>query len=104
MPLLLTMLSVLALWAFLTALVVGLLLILKPLEAIRGSLQRITAGVRAIERETAPILDLSERLPGAAAMLRGALDPLAGRLRGFDATLERGLPALRDRLRDERGR
>ena len=98
MPLLLTMLSVLALWAFLTALVVGLLLVFKPLESIRGHLERITAGVRAIERETAPILALGEQLPGAAAVLRESLDPLAGRLRGLDATLERGLPTLRDRL------
>ena len=104
MPLLLTMLSALALWAFLATLVVGLLLVLKALESIRGQLVRITAGVRAIERETAPILALSEQLPGAAAVLHESLDPLAPRLHAFDATLERGLPALRDRLRDERGR
>ena len=98
MPLLLTMLSVLALWAFLTALVVGLLLVLKPLESIRRNLGQITTGVRAIERETSPLGALSEQLPGAATALRGSLDPLGRRLRGFDATLERGLPALRDRL------
>ena len=98
MSLLLTMLSVLALWGFLTALVVGLLLVLKPLESIRGHLQRITAGVRAIERETSPIQALSEQLPGAASALRAALDPLAGRLRGLDVALERALPTLRDRL------
>ena len=94
MLLLLTILSVLALWAFLTALVVGLLLILKPLESIRGSLQRITAGVRAIERETSPILALGEQLPGAAALLRESLEPLGRRLHGFDATLERARPRL----------
>src|SRR6266542_3785514 len=47
MPLLLTMVSVLAVWAFLTTLVVGLVLIFKPLEAVRGHVQRILAGVRA---------------------------------------------------------
>ena len=98
MPLLLTILSLLALWAFLTALVVGLLLVLKPLESIRGSLQRITAGVRAIERETTPIRALGEQLPGAASALRASLDPLALRLRSLDAALERALPTLRDRL------
>ena len=99
MPLLLTILSVLALWAFLTTLVVGLLLVFKPLESIRGSLQRITAGVRAIERETSPILTLGEQLPGAAALLREALDPLGRRLHAFDATLERELPRLAQALR-----
>jgi hypothetical protein len=92
------MLSVLALWAFLTALVAGLLLVLKPLESIRGNLQRITFGVRAIERETTPIQTLSEQLAGAASALRASLDPLASRLRGLDAALERALPTLRDRL------
>ena len=99
MLLLLTRLSLLALWAFLTTLVVGLLLVLKPLESIRGSLQRITAGVRAIERETSPILALGEQLPGAAALLRESLEPLDRRLHGFDATLERGLPRLAQALR-----
>jgi hypothetical protein len=89
MPLLLTILSVLAVWALLATLVVGLLLILKPLESIRGHLERITAGVRAIERETSPIADLGRRLPGAVGMLRETLHPLASRLKTFDAALER---------------
>jgi hypothetical protein len=73
--------------------------VLKPLESIRGHLQRITAGVRAIERETSPILALGEQLPGAAALLRESLDPLGRRLHAFDATLERALPRLAQALR-----
>jgi hypothetical protein len=55
MPLLLTILSVAALWSFLTLLVFGLLLIRKGLESVRGHLERITMGVRAIDRQTAPL-------------------------------------------------
>ena len=55
MPLLLTMLSVLTLWSFLMLLVFGLLLVRKVLESVRGNMERITMGVRAIERQTAPL-------------------------------------------------
>ena len=79
MVLLLTMVSVLALWAFLTELVVGLLLVFKTLESIRGMLGRIVAGVRAIERETAPVDRLAGDLPGAAGEMRTALKALAER-------------------------
>ena len=98
MYLLLTMVSVLALWAFLTALVVGLLLVLKPLEAIRGNMQRIAAGVRAIEQQTAPLADLGRRLPAAAEGARDALDPFTQQLQRFDQTIERHQRTLR-RLR-----
>ena len=55
MTLILAILSVLMLWVFLGLLVIGLLLILKSLESVRTSLEKITAGVRAIEQETAPL-------------------------------------------------
>lgn len=55
MALLLTLLSVLAFWAFLTVLVIALLLIRKVLEAVRRSLEQVTMGVRAIEVQTAPL-------------------------------------------------
>jgi hypothetical protein len=77
MTVLLTMVSVLALWAFLTELVVGLLLVFKTLESIRGALQQIAFGVRAIERETAPLDRLADDLPRAAEELHGALSGLA---------------------------
>jgi uncharacterized protein YoxC len=53
--LLLTILSVLAALSFLFLLVVGLLLIYKPLEGIRGTMESITMGVRAIEKQTVPL-------------------------------------------------
>jgi uncharacterized protein YoxC len=53
--LLLTILSVLALWAFLTVVIIALLAIRKTLEAIRRSLEQITMGVRAIEVQTIPL-------------------------------------------------
>ena len=77
MAVLLTVVSVLALWAFLTELVVGLLLVFKTLESIRGTLERITFGVRAIERETAPVDRLVVDLPRAAEEVHGALSQLA---------------------------
>ncbi len=98
MPLLLTMVSALAVWAFLTTLVVGLVLIFKPLEAVRGHVQRILAGVRAIETETSPLLDLTKRLPDAAATLRESLDPLAARLGEFEQAVDYNARTLR-RLR-----
>ena len=101
MPLLLTILSVLALWAFLTLLVVGLLFIFKALEAIRTHLQRITMGVRAIEQETAPLGALAADLGPATRDLRGALDALAARLGGPGQRLDGAAPALRRLLGGE---
>ena len=75
-PLLLAMLSVLALWAFLTELVVGLLLVFKALDAIRGALGRIAMGVRAIAQQTAPVDRLADEVSGA-------LDEIATPLRAL---------------------
>lgn len=66
MIVLLTMLSVLALWMFLTELIVALLLVFKALESIRALLEHIAMGVRAIERESAPLGRLAHELPVAA--------------------------------------
>ena len=99
MPLLLTILSALAVWALLTLLVIGLLLIFKPLEAIRGHLQKINAGVRAIERETAPLEALAGELGPATRELHDALGGLAQHLRAVDAKLTTAVPALRAALR-----
>ncbi len=55
MTLLLTILSVLAVWAFLFILVIALLLIEKVLESVRAYLEKIAMGVRAIEQETSPL-------------------------------------------------
>ena len=99
MPLLLTVLSVLAVWALLTLLVIGLLLILKPLEAIRGHLQKINAGVRAIEQETTPLEALTGELGPATRELHDALGGLARRLREADGNLNAALPVLRAAFR-----
>jgi hypothetical protein len=55
MPLLLTILSVLAIWALLGVLIFGLLLTLKALQSIRGWLEKTTMGIRAIQKQTAPL-------------------------------------------------
>jgi uncharacterized protein YoxC len=62
MELLLAILSVIAGLAFLFLLVVGLLLIYKPLEGIRGTMESITMGVRAIEKQTEPLRQHSDDL------------------------------------------
>lgn len=53
--LLLAVLSVLAVWALLGVLAIGLVMVLKTLQSVRGWLERIAMGVRAIESETAPL-------------------------------------------------
>lgn len=94
MPLLLTILSVIALWALLTTLVLGLLFVLKALQSVRGHLRRITAGVRAIEQETAPLGDRVAELPPAAAELDAALRRLATRVEETDRRFASAAPAL----------
>ena len=98
LSLLLMILSALALWAFLTLLVVALLLVLKTLEGVRTHLQRITMGVRAIEQQTAPLGALAGRLPPAMRELHASLDALAGRLNDASRHLTTVGPALRARL------
>jgi hypothetical protein len=99
--LVLTILSVLAGWSLLGTIAAGLLLILKPLERVRGSLRKIAMGVRAIEDETRPLGPgagtLIGSLGGAAEVLGSAtqrLDEIARDLDGVAGTL---------RARTERG-
>lgn len=61
MPVLLTVLTVGAAVALLALLMIGLLLIYKPLESIREHLERITMGVRAIEWQTRDATGVSRR-------------------------------------------
>jgi hypothetical protein len=74
MELLLTILSVLAFWAFLNVLMVGLYLILKPLEGVRIYLEKITMGVRAIERQTRPLAAYGRGTGSALAETQAALE------------------------------
>ena len=87
MGLLLTILSVLAVWSLLAVLVIGLLLVLKTLEAVRGSLEKIAMGVRAIEQETKPLAARVEALAATLAQAPPA-EPVAERLRGVVLALE----------------
>lgn len=57
MPLLQALLSILLSLGFLTALIAALLLILKLLQSIRGYLEKIAFGVRAIEHQLGPLGD-----------------------------------------------
>jgi hypothetical protein len=78
MTLLLTILSVLAFWAFLNVLMVGLYLIFKPLEGVRIYLEKITMGVRAIERQTRPLAAYSQDVGPEVEKTQAALQQ-AGR-------------------------
>jgi hypothetical protein len=97
MALLLTILSVIAVWAFLTVLVVGLLLILKPLQHTRGYLEKIAMGVRAIEHQLRPLGERADAFAGVLGGVGGALDRAAGHLASADQNLEAAAPALQPR-------
>jgi hypothetical protein len=70
---LLTILSVLTAWALLGVLLVGLLLIVKPLQSIRHWFEKITVGVRTVEHQTA---ELAARGTVVAVSLREALEAM----------------------------
>lgn len=73
MMVLMTLASVLAAALLLSVLAVGLLLITKVLQSVRGSLEQIAMGVRAIETQ-------SESLPTGMGELVERFSPLAGDL------------------------
>lgn len=94
MSLLLTILSILAAWALLMVLAIGLLLILKPLQSVRAHLEKIAMGVRAIERETAP---LDEHVQAATASFdgtAGAASAAARRLSDVVPSVDGAVPTL----------
>lgn len=70
---LLTVLSVLAAWALLGVLLVGLFLMVKSLQSIRHWLEKTTMGLRAVEHQTR---DLAARDETLAASLREAITAL----------------------------
>ncbi len=87
MTLLLTILSVLALWLLLGALIFMLERIRAPLERINRSLAKIAMGVRAIESETGI---LKAELPTTASALGQIADGgevIAARLASVDNRL-----------------
>ncbi len=93
MELWLTILTGLAVWALLLVLAISLLLIMRVLRSIRQHLEKITFGVRAIEKETEMLAGIDN--------LNGRLSALAGR---FDSTsthfinLDRNLGAVSEAL------
>ena len=93
MPLLLTVLSVLALWSFLTVLVFGLLLMRNTLESVRQRLEQVVIVVRAVEMQTEPLGALAVEFAQELTSTVGELAPLGRALDGID----RGLTALRQR-------
>lgn len=95
MTLLLTILSVLALWALLALLFFGLLLLLKPLESVRRNLEQITMGVRAIEHETLPLGVQAEALQDSLGETGQSIDATAGHLTSAARSLEAIAPKLR---------
>ncbi len=83
MQLLLTILTALALWTLLIALIAGLLLILRSLQSIRGYLEKINFGVRAIEKETEMLREV-DRLNGGLNMVGGELESVSIHLDNVD--------------------
>jgi uncharacterized protein YoxC len=94
MELLLTILSVVALWALLTLLVIALLLILKTLESIRGYLEKIAMGVRAIEIETAPLGTHANTVGASLTGTVSALSSVASGLSQIEQDLDPALAGL----------
>jgi hypothetical protein len=95
MPLLLTILSVLAFWAFLQLLIFGLYFIYKSLQATRVYLEKITFGVRAIERQSRPLREQGPRLISAVEQADTRLHRLKQQLSRVDANLAKAAPRLK---------
>lgn len=83
MELTLTILTALAAVVLLLALIIALFLILRALQSIRGYLEKIAFGVRAIEKET-EMLGGIERLNGGMTALAGEIESVATHFTNVD--------------------
>lgn len=83
-----TVLSGLALWALLIALVLGLSRVLRALEGTRASLDKIAMGVRAIEKETAPLAGHIDGVNSSFASLADGLESVKDHLQSVEMNLE----------------
>ncbi len=83
MELLLTILTALAGAVLLLALVISLYLILRTLESVRGYIEKINFGVRAIEKET-EMLGGVETLNNGLTALAGGLESVAAHFVNVD--------------------
>ncbi len=97
MRVLLTILSVLSGWALLAVLMVGLRLILKPLERNRGYLEKIVWGVRAIEQQTVPLGAHADALAASLGETGDAVGAAADQLDKVSRDMDAAGPALRGR-------
>ncbi len=88
MELLLTILSVLAVWTVLALLTVSLMLIRQPLKRARIHLERIAMGVRAIEQQVTPLGDRAKRLVDLLEEASRGTGDAAVRLRALDRSLK----------------
>lgn len=95
MSLLLTILTVLAVWALLGVLIMGLLMIMKVLEGVRDYLRKIATGVRAIEQETRPLQTRTEALVASMNEAAEATGRAAGGLEETNHAFEAAAPAFR---------
>ena len=90
----LTVLSVLAVWALLLVLVRGLYAILKALEGVRRSMEKIAMGVRAIEQETAPLAGHAANVSASLVEAGTAAGAVAHGLEAVDSDLGPAAAAL----------
>lgn len=97
MRVLLTVLSVLAGWALLAVLMVGLRSIMKQLESIRGYLEKIVWGVRAIEQQTVPLGAHADALTTLLGETGDAVGAAADQLNKVGRDIDAAGPALRAR-------
>ncbi len=97
MRVLLTVLSVLAGWALLGVLIVGLRLIMKQLESIREHLEKIVWGVRAIEQQTVPLEAHADALVASLDETGDAVGAAADQLDKVSQDVDAAGPALRSR-------
>lgn len=73
-------LAVFAAWALLGVLAVGLLLVFKALQSIRGWFQKVLVGVRAVEQHLTALDDYADALSDSLVDAVAAIDGAAGRL------------------------
>lgn len=95
MPLLLTILSVLAAVAFVAVLMMGLLLIFKLLQSVQRYLQQIAMGVRAIEQQLIPFADRGVALAASVEATGQTLRRTADSLSTVDRSLDSAATALK---------
>ncbi len=90
-------LSVLAAWSLLAVLVVGLGLLLMPLQSIRRRMEKIVWGVRAIEQQTRPLGAHTDAFVASLGETGDAVSAAADQLDKVSRDIDAASPALRPR-------